>query len=133
MRGWWKWMVVPGMLAGVVCATTLTAQAAPAAGSEVCSLATNEEFQKAHGVNPAIGIIPDTPQATEMVWGPHCDYSGGSIDLFTKKSPSAELERVLTLTTLGTPQDLSACELHIESYHPADEATARFIREAAQD
>ena len=101
MRGWWKWMVVPGMLAGVVCATTLSAQAAPAAGSEVCSLATNEEFQKAHGVNPAIGIIPDTPQATEMVWGPHCDYSGGSIDLFTKKSPSAELERVLTLTKGG--------------------------------
>ena len=33
-----------------------------------------------------------------MVWGPHCDYSGGSIDLFTKKSPPEELERVLTLT-----------------------------------
>jgi hypothetical protein len=89
------------MLASVVRATTLTAQAAPAAGSEVCSLATSEEFQKAHGVNSAIGIIPDTPQATEMVWGPHCDYSDGSIDLFTKKSPSAELDRVLTLTKGG--------------------------------
>jgi transcriptional regulator with XRE-family HTH domain len=42
------------------------------------------------------------------------------------------LRMFTTLTTLGTPQDLSACELHIESYHPADEATARFIREAAQ-
>ena len=33
-----------------------------------------------------------------MVWGPHCDYSPGSITLFTEKTPSAELERVLGLT-----------------------------------
>lgn len=91
MRGWWRWTVVPGMLASVARATPLTAQAASAAGSDVCSLATNEEFQKAHGINAVIGILPDTRQATEMVWGPHCDYSGGSIDLFIKKSPSAEL------------------------------------------
>jgi hypothetical protein len=97
----WRWTVVPGMVASGVCATTLTAQAAPAAGSDVCALATDEEFQKAHGVNPVIGIIPNTPVATEMVWGPHCDYSDGSIDLFTKKSPSAELDRVLTLTKGG--------------------------------
>ncbi|HEX5576384.1 MAG TPA: hypothetical protein VFX42_10960, partial [Gemmatimonadales bacterium] len=38
---------------------------------------------------------------TEMVWGPHCDYADGSIDLFTKKTPSAELDRVLTLTKGG--------------------------------
>ena len=30
MRGWPRWAVVPGMLAGVVWATGLTAQAAPA-------------------------------------------------------------------------------------------------------
>ena len=49
------------------------------------------------GINPAIGIIPGGPPVlTEMVWGPHCDYSPGSIDLFTKKSPEAELERVLS-------------------------------------
>ena len=33
-----------------------------------------------------------------MSWGPHCDFSDGSIDLYTTKSPSAELERVLGLT-----------------------------------
>jgi hypothetical protein len=33
-----------------------------------------------------------------MGWGPHCDFSDGSIDLYTAKSPSAELERVLGLT-----------------------------------
>jgi hypothetical protein len=36
-----------------------------------------------------------------MVWGPHCDYSPGSIDLFAKKSPEAELERVLKLMNGG--------------------------------
>jgi hypothetical protein len=88
------------MLAGAVCATALSAQAAPE--SDVCSLATEVEFQKAQGINPAIGIIPmDPPVLTEMVWGPHCDYSPGSIDLFTKKSPQAELDRVLELMEGG--------------------------------
>lgn len=77
------------------------AETAPA--SDVCSLATEVEFQEAQGVNPAIGIIPmDPPVLIEMAWGPHCDYSPGAIDLFTKKSPEAELERVLKLTDGGT-------------------------------
>ena len=100
MRGWWRWAVAPGMMASAVCSTALTAQAAP--GSDVCSLATDVEFQQAQGINPAIGIIPtDPPALTEMVWGPHCDYSPGSIDLFTKQSPEAELERVLKLMNGG--------------------------------
>jgi hypothetical protein len=102
MRGWWRWTVGPGMMASAVCSTALTAQAAPAgSGNDVCSLASNAEFQQASGVDPRIGIIPDEPVATEMVWGPHCDYTDGSIDLFTKKSPSSELDRVLTLTKGG--------------------------------
>jgi hypothetical protein len=99
MRGWRRWTVGTGMLAIAVCPAPLIAQAP--AGTDVCSLATYQEFQKAHGVNPQIGIIPDDPVATEMVWGPHCDYADGSIDLFTKKSPSAELERVLALMKGG--------------------------------
>jgi hypothetical protein len=100
MRGWWRWAVVPGMLASAVCSTALTAQGAPA--SDVCELATDAEFQKAQGINPAIGIIPgDPPVLTQMVWGPHCDYSPGSIDLFTKKPPAAELDRVLQLMKGG--------------------------------
>ena len=88
-----------GILASAVCSTSVSAQAA--AANDVCSLASSEEFQKAHGVNPAIGLIPSTPEPTEMVWEPHCDYADGSIDLFTKKSPSAELDRVLALTKGG--------------------------------
>jgi hypothetical protein len=96
------------MMASAVCATALTAQDATSGGgpaSDVCSLASNAEFQQAHGVDPRIGIIPDDPVATEMVWGPHCDYTDGSIDLFTKQSPGAELERVLALTKAEKRRD----------------------------
>jgi hypothetical protein len=102
MRGWIGWKVGPWLIAGAAWSTALGAQAAPAAsggpGSDVCSLATEAEFQTAQGIDPRIGIIPNAPEATQMVWGWHCDYSPGSIDLFTEKTPSAELERVLGLT-----------------------------------
>ncbi|HKU59941.1 MAG TPA: hypothetical protein VJQ44_01895 [Gemmatimonadales bacterium] len=61
-------------------------------------MATGEEFQRAYGVDPRIGILPSSPEVTQMSWGPHCDFPDGSIDLFTKKSPSADLDRVLALT-----------------------------------
>jgi hypothetical protein len=93
MRGRWMWTAGLVLAAGGTGSASLAAQAAP----DVCSLATSEEFQKAHGLNPVMGLIPDDPVKTEMVWGPHCDYADGSIDLFTKKSPKAELERVLKL------------------------------------
>src|SRR5262245_60785553 len=88
------------MMATAVCPAPLTAQAAWEA--DVCILATDAEFQAAQGIDPRIGIIPgDPPVLTEMSWGPHCDYSAGSIDLFNKKSPEAELDRVLELTKGG--------------------------------
>jgi hypothetical protein len=98
MRGTWIWKVVP---AGALCALAVAAQVAAAqaaASIDPCSLATNEEFQGAYGIDPRIGIIPNTPELTQMSWGPHCDFSDGSIDLYTGKSPSADLERVLGLT-----------------------------------
>ena len=109
MREWMGRTVGLGLIAGAVWSTPLGAQAAPAgkgaSGNDVCSLATDAEFQQAQGINPAIGIIPNTPEATQMVWGPHCDYSTGAIDLFTEKSPSSELERVLTLTKATKQRD----------------------------
>ncbi len=100
MRGRWTWKVGFGRMAGMTCAIAFVAQAASAqaaASIDPCTLATNEEFQRAYGVDPRIGIIPSTPELTQMNWGPHCDFSAGSIDLFTTKSPSAELDRVLGL------------------------------------
>jgi hypothetical protein len=100
MRGWWIRAVAPGMMATAVCSTALPAQAAQEI--DVCSLATEVEFQTAQGIDPRIGIIPGSPPVlTEMVWGPHCDYTPGAIDLFDKKSPEAELNRVLELTKGG--------------------------------
>ena len=101
MRGCWRLKVGGARLAAAVCSTALAAEATPkreGTTTDVCSLATNEEFQQAYGVNPQIGVIPDEPTATEMVWGPHCDYTVGSITLFTKKSPTAELDRVLEMS-----------------------------------
>lgn len=82
--------IAPVALAVLLRTTGLSAQA-PA---DVCSLATSEEFQRAHGVDPRMGIFPETPTYTEMSWGPHCDFSYGAIDLFTS---SKELDRVLGL------------------------------------
>jgi hypothetical protein len=101
MPGWSIRTIGAALAASALCATALAAQAKV----DVCALATNAEWQQAHGVDPRIGIIPDDPVPTQMVWGPHCDYAVGSIDLFTEKSPSAELERVLGLMNAQKERD----------------------------
>ena len=101
MRGRWLWKVGSGRMAGVACTLVFVARALAAqapASIDPCSLATSEEFQRAYGVDPRIGILPSTPELTQMRWGPHCDFSDGSIDVFTTKMPTAELDRVLELT-----------------------------------
>ena len=109
MRGGMRRVVGLGLIASAVWSSALGAQAAPAdkaaSASDVCSLATDAEFQEAQGINPAIGLVPNDPESTQMVWGPHCDYSTGAIDLFTEKSPGAELERVLGLTKAMKKRD----------------------------
>lgn len=47
------------------------------------------------------------------------------------KKDDIELEFFTTLTTLGTPMDVTAQELRIESYFPADETTGEWLRKAA--
>ena len=44
---------------------------------------------------------------------------------------NTRLELFSTLTTLGTPMDVTAQELRIESYFPADETTGEWLRKAA--
>jgi hypothetical protein len=109
MHGWLNCQVGAWLVAGAAWAPALGAQAAPAkaggVSGDVCALATDEEFQRAQGIDPRIGLIPNDPVATQMVWGPHCDYGPGSIDLFTEKSPSAELERVLALMKATKKRD----------------------------
>ncbi len=47
------------------------------------------------------------------------------------KKGDVELAFFTTLTTLGTPMDVTAQELRIESYFPADQATGDWLQKAA--
>jgi transcriptional regulator with XRE-family HTH domain len=49
----------------------------------------------------------------------------------TLEKSGTRLELFSTLTTLGTPMDVTAQELRIESYFPADEATGEWLRKSA--
>ncbi len=46
---------------------------------------------------------------------------------FTIRSDQANLSFFSTLTTFGTPQDITLQELRIESFYPADKATERWF------
>ena len=48
------------------------------------------------------------------------------------KNGDAEVRLVTLLTTVGTPLDVSAQELAIESYFPADAASEAFLRRLAR-
>ena len=91
MCGRRMWRIGGLLLAAVVNAGVVGAQD-PA---NVCTLSTSEEFQRAYGIHPQIGLLPDTPEFTAVSWGQHCDFANGAIDLFTS---SKELDRVLGLT-----------------------------------
>ena len=47
------------------------------------------------------------------------------------RMPDAELRFISTVTTFGTPADITVEELSIESFFPADGATAEYLRRAA--
>ncbi len=49
----------------------------------------------------------------------------------TLEKNDTRLDLFSTLTTLGTPLDVTAQELRIESYFPADEATGEWLRKSA--
>jgi hypothetical protein len=49
------------------------------------------------------------------------------------RTDDGELRFLSTVTTFGTPVDITVEELSIESFFPADAATAAALRHAAQD
>ena len=61
----------------------------------------------------------DLSQAPRACITVNLEKEGTRLDLFS------------TLTTLGTPLDVTAQELRIESYFPADEATGEWLRKSA--
>ncbi|MCT7376038.1 helix-turn-helix domain-containing protein [Chelativorans salis] len=52
---------------------------------------------------------------------------------FRLRLGGAELSFITTTTVFGAPLDVTLSELAIESFFPADEATARFLREAQDE
>jgi len=50
---------------------------------------------------------------------------------FTLRKGEVELNLFTTIATLGTPHDVTVHELRVESFFPADEATARWFQRAA--
>nr|WP_274424830.1 helix-turn-helix transcriptional regulator [Chelativorans sp. YIM 93263] len=64
---------------------------------------------------------------------PRTDRSGGIAVPLQIRVRGAELSLITTTTVFGAPLDVTLSELAIESFFPADEATARFLREAQAD
>lgn len=84
-------------------------------------------------------ISPD-PRADELTaeletYVPRTDpgpgYLGFAVPL-RLRSDGGELRLITTLTSFATATDISLAELHLEAFLPADEATARYLRERAR-
>ena len=101
MRGRWSWKVGFGRMAGVRAPSRLSRRWR---AHRRRRRSIRARWPRARSFNGRTGSIPgsasspSTPELTQASWGPHCDFSDGSIDLYTTKPPSAELERVLGLT-----------------------------------
>ncbi len=112
----------------------------PAMGLRACVVnfedladAMLERLRTEADVDPALG---DLLRDLERLRGPHRTRT-----VATGVNPVAmpvhlrrgdeELRYFTTLTTLGTPLDVTAQELRIEGYFPMDEATERFARRLA--
>jgi len=82
-----------------------------------------------HALIEALARYPDVPgrfHAPEVSVPPEV-----CIPVHVKKG-DVELRLFTTITTLGTPIDLTAQELRVESYFPADEASDRWLRAEAE-
>jgi transcriptional regulator with XRE-family HTH domain len=63
--------------------------------------------------------------------GPDRDFAGLAVPL-RLATPDGVLSFVSTTTIFGTPLDVTLAELAIEAFFPADEATARALRETSK-
>lgn len=64
--------------------------------------------------------------------GPPSPGRGGVVTPMRLRHPRGELSMFTTIATFGTPVDVTVDELAIESFFPADAATAARLRELAQ-
>jgi transcriptional regulator with XRE-family HTH domain len=97
-------------------------------------------------LQPPPGVVPDALQqalidevraALGAGPGAHdedpADEPGGGLVLpLHLRTPFGDLHLIGTITVFGTPQDVLLSELAIESFFPADEATAALLRQLVQ-
>ena len=68
---------------------------------------------------------PDIDQARAL----HVDGAGSPVAVVHLRQGDHEVKLFNMITTLGTPQDVTAQELAIEAYFPADDDSDRFLRQ----
>ncbi len=73
---------------------------------------------------------PAPPPDARPTVQPSRDYAGIVVP-FELRSPAGTLALFGTTTVFGTPVDITLAELAVESFFPADEPTARILRELA--
>lgn len=78
-----------------------------------------EEEVRAYPGMDALGLRSEVPPAGSQLLVP-----------FRMASPAGELSLFTTLTTFGTPRDITLEELSVELFYPADDATDAILRSA---
>ncbi len=77
-------------------------------------------------------VLDDCIQAAPAEWRTPWPEAPSSLVLTVDiRVGAVEVHLFSTIATLGTAQDITLQELHIESFHPADEATERLVRAMA--
>ncbi|ETW92329.1 MAG: hypothetical protein ETSY1_44130 [Candidatus Entotheonella factor] len=71
---------------------------------------------------------PDVPRAWRE---PHWDVASTPLLTLDLSKDGLHLRSFSTITTLGTPHDITLQELRLESWFPADEATENYFRQGA--
>jgi transcriptional regulator with XRE-family HTH domain len=105
-------------VAGVLVARLQRSAAIAASDADLVRL--RDELLALPGL-PARGVLPDLDAPAHPVLSLHLKRDGLELRLFS------------TLTSVGTPQDVTLQELHIESFMPADAASEAALRALAQE
>ncbi len=79
-----------------------------------------------------ITALPDIPADWQRA-APELPTSPGLLVPFIFQLGEQSLQLLSTITTLGTAQDITLQELHIESFYPTDQATETFLRRLAAE
>lgn len=82
-------------------------------------------------LRPLVREILRYPDVAELVAARDPSATGALVVPLRMALGEHTLELLTTVTTLGTPRDLTLVELHVESFHPLDEATRAFFEHLA--